>query len=495
MLRRFRTKRVISYFLYDWLSTIGALIAATYLRIEIGQIPQLFVNLLQSLQIEPVLWWEGLRPEDILVVPVILLVAIIWPFFLIVFSVYDGRNNQTLKAEIANVFLAICVSTTTLAGLLYLTYRGTPRILFLTFFVLDVSLLLGLRVTHRLILRTRNGHQLNPNRVVVIIGAGALGRDVVRQLGKYSHSDIKLAGYLDDDPKKVNQLFEGYPVLGTLDQVEKIIQSMPIKDAIVALPLYAPQRLVEICQKLQDLSVQVHLVPDIRSLHSSRTSLDQFDKLPVISLGLPGIQGWHSYIKRAFDVIAVTIGGALIAPILIMITILIKLNSKGNVFFSQERIGRDGSHFKMWKFRTMVSNADQVLQKYLLEHPELQSEWEETQKLKNDPRITRIGSILRSTSMDELPQIWNVLRGEMSLIGPRPFLPSQVESYGENAYKDYISVRPGITGMWQVSGRNLTSFAKRAQWDEYYIKNWSFRLDLAILFRTFSTVVRRTGAY
>ena len=143
----------------------------------------------------------------------------------------------------------------------------------------------------------------------------------------------------------------------------------------------------------------------------------------------------------------------------------------------------------------MYNNAEELLGKVLQENQQLQQEWNEYQKLTHDPRITSVGKVLRRLSLDELPQLWNILRGEMSLIGPRPFLPDQIEFYGQRAYKNYIRVRPGLTGMWQVSGRNHASFSTRAQWDEYYIRNWTIWLDVSILFRTIGVVLRRSGAY
>ena len=158
-----------------------------------------------------------------------------------------------------------------------------------------------------------------------------------------------------------------------------------------------------------------------------------------------------------------------------LIAVLIKLDSPGKVLFGQERIGRDGRHFVTWKFRTMVEDAELILEDWLKRDPILLKEWETTQKLKKDPRLTQVGRILRRLSLDELPQLYNILVGEMSLVGPRPILPEQQAAYGK-AYNLYVKVRPGLTGMWQVSGRNSTTFEERAQWDDYYVRNWS---DLA----------------
>jgi Undecaprenyl-phosphate galactose phosphotransferase WbaP len=193
--------------------------------------------------------------------------------------------------------------------------------------------------------------------------------------------------------------------------------------------------------------------------------------------------------------LAVTLSaGICILPLVGMIAAIIKLTSAGPIFYSQERLGRNGRKFRAWKFRSMVSNADQVLKVYLAKHPELREEWERDYKLKNDPRITRIGRFIRKTSLDELPQIWNVICGDMSLVGPRPIVQAEIAKYKET-YRQYTRVTPGISGLWQVSGRNNTTYDERLAYDRYYVENWSPWMDLYILSRTIRVVLLREGAY
>jgi Undecaprenyl-phosphate galactose phosphotransferase WbaP len=203
---------------------------------------------------------------------------------------------------------------------------------------------------------------------------------------------------------------------------------------------------------------------------------------------------WPRIIKRAIDTILALTVGILCLPLIALIAIAVKVTSPGPLFYSQRRIGQDGKHFFAWKLRTMVCNADAVLQKYLEQNPEAQAEWEQDHKLKNDPRVTWIGCVLRKTSLDELPQLWNVLRGEMSLVGPRPIVDAEISKYGE-VFQGYMRVLPGITGLWQVSGRNNTTYDERVSLDAYYVRNWSIWLDLHILFRTVRVVLLREGAY
>ena len=202
----------------------------------------------------------------------------------------------------------------------------------------------------------------------------------------------------------------------------------------------------------------------------------------------------NRWLKRLSDVVVVVIGGSILTPFLLIISALIKLSSPGPVLFKHRRIGQGGKSFEAWKFRTMVPNADQKLAEYLEQHPELRKEWEEDQKLRHDPRITAIGRVLRRTSLDELPQLWNVLMGEMSLVGPRPIVDDEVVKYRDR-YRIYQKVRPGMTGLWQVSGRNNTSYWDRVMLDTTYVSNWSLWLDLCILAKTVVVVIRGDGAY
>lgn len=199
-------------------------------------------------------------------------------------------------------------------------------------------------------------------------------------------------------------------------------------------------------------------------------------------------------ITRILDISLILLAAPYIIVALLGIALLIKLDSPGPVFFRQTRIGRCGRKFSVYKFRTMVQNADQVLQSYLDSSPVLKAEWLATHKLKQDPRVTRLGAHLRKLSLDELPQLWNILVGDMSLIGPRPIVDAEVEKYGK-CFDLYIQVRPGLTGLWQVSGRNNTTYERRVELDEYYIRNRSLKLDLQILWRTVLVVLKKDGAY
>ncbi|HEX5282535.1 MAG TPA: sugar transferase [Bryocella sp.] len=211
---------------------------------------------------------------------------------------------------------------------------------------------------------------------------------------------------------------------------------------------------------------------------------------------LDGPEQMFSYrvTKRIVDVAVVASLCILLSPILIVIAVAVWATSPGPVLFSHRRIRRHGEFFTMWKFRTMCTNSGEVLERYLVAHPEARAEWRASHKLKSDPRVTRVGRFLRRTSLDELPQLWNVLNGSMSLVGPRPIVAAEVEKYGE-FFGDYCAVKPGITGLWQVSGRSGLTYRERVELDRDYAQNWSLGRDAKILMRTWSSVVNRDGAY
>jgi Undecaprenyl-phosphate galactose phosphotransferase WbaP len=234
---------------------------------------------------------------------------------------------------------------------------------------------------------------------------------------------------------------------------------------------------------------------------SKQFNTRNFGLAPLDFGGVLGLEERHYLLNfievfqiRILDLLLISLSLPLLAPFFFFIMAAIKLDSKGSVFYRQRRIGKDQQEFRVVKFRTMVENADEVLVKYLEMNPELQAEWDRDHKLRDDPRITRVGKILRKLSLDELPQLWNVVTGEMSLVGPRPIVEAEIARYGER-FKYYYQVLPGITGLWQVSGRNDVNYEQRVLLDEYYVRNRSIWLNLYIIIRTASAVIRRDGAY
>ena len=202
----------------------------------------------------------------------------------------------------------------------------------------------------------------------------------------------------------------------------------------------------------------------------------------------------YRVVKRTLDIFLVVLFSPILLLLIAIIGIAVRVGSPGPIFFSHRRISRHGAFFSMWKFRTMVNNSQQLLDDYLAAHPEARAEWRKTHKLKNDPRVTPLGNFLRRTSLDELPQLWNVFTGSMSLVGPRPIVAAEVEKYGPY-FADYCLVKPGVTGLWQISGRSQTTYSERVQLDRRYANSWSLFGDIRILFKTLTSVVNQDGAY
>jgi exopolysaccharide production protein ExoY len=205
----------------------------------------------------------------------------------------------------------------------------------------------------------------------------------------------------------------------------------------------------------------------------------------------PGVGDWR---KRGLDMIIASTALLLLMPLMLMVALLVKISSPGPAIYGHQRVGLGGKPFKCLKFRTMVSNGDDVLQRHIMSSEETRREWEATRKLKNDPRVTAVGAVLRSTSVDELPQLLNVLRGEMSIVGPRPVVQDELRHYGEHAVH-YCSARPGLTGLWQVSGRSDVTYEARVNFDRVYCENWSLTTDLVLMARTVPAVLSRKGTY
>jgi exopolysaccharide biosynthesis polyprenyl glycosylphosphotransferase len=335
-------------------------------------------------------------------------------------------------------------------------------------------------------------------RTVIVVGAGLVGQNIVQELKKYAWANTNLIGYVDDDPHKQGQQFDGMSVLGTLDQMATLIAAHQVQEAVVALPMRAHKRIVETCRILQHLGVRVYVVPDLFALSFPSATLDGFGGIPFIDLGQPSIYGWRRLAKRTFDTLAVTLGLILLSPLLLIVAIVIKLDSPGPVFYRQSRVGENGRLFTMLKFRSMKIGNDpsvhkQHTTKLILENLSVEQLSGKCLKLEDDPRITRVGKLFRKTSIDELPQLFNILRGEMSLVGPRPAIPYEVESY-QDWHKRRFEALPGITGIWQIKGRNRVSFDEMVRMDIEYIEKQSFWLDIMILLQTPFAVITGKGA-
>jgi exopolysaccharide biosynthesis polyprenyl glycosylphosphotransferase len=361
------------------------------------------------------------------------------------------------------------------------------RLIYLYAGILIVLLLTLERVLLQMILSSFRRRGLGVDRAL-IIGCGETGRAILRNVIAQPGLGYRIEGFVDDDSSKTS--LGPYQLLGGTAELRSILQSHPVDEVIVTLPWHARDKIIQIMEVCDGAGARVKIVPDLFQLSLSRIAVDAVGGIPLIAVKDSSITGGAVAIKRALDLILTLLLSIVLLPLMALIAALVKLTSRGPIIFSQRRVGRGGRLFTAYKFRTMRVGAEQELTQ--LRH--LNEADGPLFKIRNDPRLTLLGKILRRFSFDELPQLWNVLRGDMSLVGPRPAIPAEVAQY-EDWHKRRLEVSPGATGLWQVSGRSELTFDEMVMLDIYYIENWSPWLDLWILLKTIPTVMTARGAY
>lgn len=330
---------------------------------------------------------------------------------------------------------------------------------------------------------------------VLIAGAGELAIQVVERIRSNPDLGYEPVAFVDDDADAIGTERGGLPVHGPIESIPRLVHDLAVEDIVVALPELPRERLFHLIAISEGLVQSIRLVPDLFGLASVGVEAEDLDGILLLHTRWNLAKPWNLVTKRAFDVLAAILASAALAPLMAVIAVAIRLDSPGPVFFVQERLGRGRRRFRCVKFRTMYVDSDERLQAYLAAQPTARAEWERFAKLKeNDPRITPVGRFLRRWSLDELAQMINVLRGEMSLVGPRPYLASETQRMGDSG-KTVLKSPPGITGLWQASGRNNLTFEQRVRLDEFYTRNWSLWLDTVILLKTVGAVIRGDGAY
>lgn len=336
---------------------------------------------------------------------------------------------------------------------------------------------------------------------VIILGAGKTGLLVAEGLVGYRQYGYNVVGFLDDDPKKQGEVYsinhQDIRVLGTIAEADEIIARTHVEIVILAITNISSDEKAVLTNAFQKKNRSVFVVPNLRGIPLLNTKMLHLFKQELFMLKIDNnLRSLTSQtIKTVFDFVVALLLMPILLPILLGIAIAIKLDSRGPILHVANRIGKRNHDFKCFKFRTMYVNNDEILERFLSENPEAKKEWDVYKKIKGeDPRVTRVGRFLRKTSLDELPQIFNVLNGTMSLVGPRPYLPK--EKIDMQRYIDIIPLaKPGITGLWQVSGRNEVSFDERQVLDSWYVYNWSVWFDITILMKTAKVLLFRQGAY
>ena len=411
----------------------------------------------------------------------------IWVMLLLLFGVYDGRRHFRYVEEVNSITLGSVLATVMLAGTLYLTLRELSRALFLSFAALSTGLILAVHSFSRLYFRFFAPAAEMQKRRVLILGAGPVGMRVARDLREFQSFGVQFVGFLDDDPKKQSRP----DVLGGLDRIQEVIERHAIDEVIFALPSRVAAKISVLVAELHELPVRVWVVPDYYTLALNQARVEELAGVPLIDLRAPALNDTQRLLKRAFDLILTLLMMPFVLPIMGIIALAIKLDSPGPVLFQQVRVGENGKLFGMLKFRSMVQDADKM--RHVIEEVDENGRIHQ-RKDKPDPRVTRVGRFLRKTSLDELPQLFNVLKGEMSLVGPRPEMPHLVEQY-ELWQRKRFAVPQGITGWWQVNGRSDKPMHEHTDEDLYYVQNYSLWLDIYILIKTVFVVLRGKGAY
>ena len=426
--------------------------------------------------------------KELLETPFVLfpIFSLLWVIILILFSVYDRRRNLRVGDELASLTAGSLLAAISMAGILYLSYREVSRLLFLVFFALAYIFLLSWRMAYRFAF-DRGILPAAKSRRVLIIGAGKIGEEFAERIIQHQNLGLVLVGFLDDDPAK-NAITS--KILGTLTQVRKVINQESVDDVVLALPRRAYQRVNSLVAELHDMPVRVWVIPDYFSLVLLRSSMEEFADLPMLDLRAPALNEYQRTVKRAFDLAFTLVTLPILLPLMGLVALAVRLSSPGTILLRQKRAGENGRLFEMFKFRTMVQNADEL--RDMVEQTDEQGHL--LHKLPGDPRVTRVGRFLRRASLDELPQIFNVLRGEMSWVGPRPELPYLVEQY-EPWQRKRFTVPQGMTGWWQINGRGDKLMHLHTEEDLFYVQHYSLWLDIRILLKTFWVVLRGKGAF
>ncbi|MFN3532475.1 MAG: undecaprenyl-phosphate glucose phosphotransferase [Candidatus Brocadia sp.] len=440
----------------DWFTLSITWITSYYLRFYSGIIPV----------------YKGIPPFRIYLTLLIFMIPL-WGMVFKVFGLYRPRRVSTRLSEIIDIGKASTFATLILISLTFLFRQYEfSRLTFLYFWLINIVALSLTRILFREFLRFLRQKGYN-QRYALILGTEKLGQDLVKKLQKHPELGIQISGFLTNDSNNIGNTMQGIKVLGKYQDVREFITKLGIDIVFVALPFDAHNQLKEVLNWIGDEMVSIMVLPDLFEFITLRGSVSEFEGMPLISLRDTPLYGWNIIVKRVLDVVFAALVIISTAPLMLIIAILIKLTSEGPILFKQERMGMDGKIFNMLKFRTMLVNAEQ----------ETGPVW--TQK--GDPRCTKIGKLLRRTSLDELPQFFNVLRGDMSIVGPRPERPVFIENFRSTIPKYMLrhKMKAGITGWAQVCGwRGNTSLEKRIEYDLYYIENWSLNFDLKIIWLT-----------
>jgi exopolysaccharide biosynthesis polyprenyl glycosylphosphotransferase len=438
--------------------------------------------------------WNVLQPAEtlslyshIFLLP--LLLAFIYSF-LSYFGAYRGPHQTTLPGYAWAISRAVfCTVAILLSLLFFLNIEYVNRFVVLIFALVEPLVLLIIRIfcIRYYKQQTKSGEK---KLRIIIVGTKDRAMELLFTLQKQIVWGIEVVGFIDPDPSCMGTEIHGIPVIGTVANTEECLKNNVIDEVIIAISRTLLDDAEPIVKACEEEGIRVRFMADVFNVQVARISLSQIGRIPLLNMEAVAQDQQQLIAKRLFDLTLTTIAIPVLIPLFVLIAIAIKLESPGPVFFIQNRVGLRKHVFPMFKFRSMYQDAEEKLKE--LEH--LNEAEGPIFKMTNDPRITKVGKILRRTSMDELPQLINVLRGEMSLVGPRPMSKRDVELFDRGIQRKRFSVQPGLTCLWQISGRSNLPFEKWLELDLEYIENWTFWFDIKILFKTIPAVIFSKGA-
>jgi exopolysaccharide biosynthesis polyprenyl glycosylphosphotransferase len=443
--------------------------------------------------------------------------AALLPFILVLrllplryYDLYRLRGEFSFVEDAVRVFKATAIASLLIVATAFM-YRGVAtyrtfsysRAIFLLDFIFFLVSIAVVRVVVRLAQTYVRQRQINLIPTLVV-GRGPEAALCIAEMRERPELGYRVIGVVENANviAKAGDTFEGVPVIGDIRGLPDAIRESGANEVIITDPSIPGELLFDVMmQSGRGRGIEFRIAPSLFNCLPSKTEIDQIGAMPMISLFRSPLSGLARVTKRTFDLVLTTLALTILAPVWLIIALLIKLDSRGPVFYKQERVGMDGRVFLFYKFRSMRVGSDDAVHRefqrqYISGRPEtnLGDEERPVYKLHGDVRITRVGRILRRTSLDELPQLFNVLRGDMSVVGPRPPIPYEVASY-ELWHRKRLDLKPGLTGLWQVSGRNRLPFEEMVRLDLYYIENWSLLLDLKIILRTLPVMLRGDDAY
>ena len=417
----------------------------------------------------------------------------LWVILARLYGLYDRDEERTDHSSVDDFFGVLQVVTigtwvflvgTHVTGLAHPTLERL-----VVFWALAIGFVSLFRVVIRFLGRRQPAYVQN----VLIVGSGQVARGLAEKMGKHRSYGLNIVGFVDRDDGAVRNGRLPVELLGKTDQLRQLVHQYRVDRVVIAFSTDSHEETLEVIRRLQDQRVQVDIVPRMFEVLGTSAQLHAIEGIPLVGLALPRLSNSSRLLKRSFDVIGASAGLLLLSPLLLATALAIKLDSRGPVFFRQVRMGEDEQTFRIFKFRTMVADAEE--RKDDVAHLNMHREEDPRMfKVPSDPRVTRVGAFLRRSRIDELPQLLNVLSGEMSLVGPRPLILDE-DRFVERWARRRLSLRPGITGLWQVLGASDIPFEEMTKLDYLYVTNWSLREDVRLIMRTIPSLARGRAAY